>query len=191
MLKIPHRPSYSRIQLLLRVVFGLVYIALPHAIPLMVLAVVSLLLMPVAWVAVLFTGKYPRQLFNLETGLLTWQIRVNARLNNLADGYPPFGLKAVDSHVKVGIPYPERLNRQHLVLKLLFGWLYCGVPHLLVLTLRSIGTLLLMLLAFITVLILGRYPEAWHRFNVGTMEHTLRFRLYMGGMTDEYPPIIS
>lgn len=188
MLQVPHRAPYSRIQLLLRVVFGLVYIALPHVFPLMVLAVVSLLLMPVAWAAILITGKYPRPLFDFEVRLLTWQVRVNARLNNLADGYPPFGLKAVDRHVSVEIPFPARLSRPHLVLKLLLGWLYCGIPHLLVLTVRCIATLLLMVLAFITVLILGRYPEAWHRFNVGTMEHVLRVRLYLGGMTDEHPP---
>lgn len=187
MLRIPHHSSYSRLQLLLRTVFGMVYIALPHALPLMVLAVASLLLMPVAWAAILITGSYPRPLFRFEAGLLTWQYRVNARLYNLADGYPPFGLNAKDAHVQLSIPFPEQLGRAHLLLKLLLGWLYCGVPHLLVLTVRGFIGLFLMVAAFLTVLIAGRYPEGWHRFNTATLEHALRVRLYLGGMTDTYP----
>ncbi|MCF8257017.1 MAG: DUF4389 domain-containing protein [Flavobacteriales bacterium] len=186
-LTIAYQEEYSRVQLLLRVAFGVVYIALPHAIPLMVLAVVSLMLMPAAWVAVLLTREYPRALFDFEVALLRWQMRVNARLNNLTDGYPAFGLKAKDERVSVEIPYPEQLSRSHLLLKLCFGWLFCALPHIVVLIPRGIVTVLLMTLAFFTVLLMGRYPESWHRFNVGTMRHVLRVRLYLGGMTDTYP----
>ena len=186
-LHIAHLPHYSRLQLVVRMVAGVWYIMLPHALPLAVLAVVSVVLMPVAWVAILVSGRYPKALFAYEVGLLSWQMRVNARLLNLVDGYPAFGLQATDAHVALVIPMPHHLNRGHLLLKLLLGWAYCGIPHGAVLLLRGMVGLVVMTLAFCTVLVAGRYPQAWHAFMVSTLRHSLAVRLYMGGMTDHYP----
>jgi hypothetical protein len=118
-------------------------------------------------------------------------MRVNARLLNLADGYPAFGLHAMDPLVQVEIPYPAKLGRMHLVVKLLFGWVYCGIPHAVVLFIRALLGFVLMVLAFVTVLFAGQYPKAWHNYGVASMLHLLRVRLYMGGMTDAYPSFLK
>ncbi len=190
MLSIPHLSSYSRLQLVLRMVFGMVYIALPHAFPLMVLAVASVLLMPVAWAAVLLTGRYPRALFDFEVGLLAWQYRVNASLYNLVDGYPAFGLRADAGPVQLSVPFPERLGRLHLLLRLTLGWAYCALPHALMLLVKGLLMLPVMAVAAVAVLISGEYPKVLHRFCVNTLNHSLRARLYMGGMTDTYPSFL-
>jgi hypothetical protein len=187
MLSIPHISSYSRLQLVLRMVFGMLYIALPHALPLMVLAVASVLLMPVAWAAVLLTGRYPRALFDFEVGLLAWQYRVNASLYNLVDGYPAFGLRTDAGPVHLSVPFPERLGRLHLLLKLTLGWAYCALPHALMLLGKGLLMLPAMAVAAVAVLISGAYPKVLHRFCVNTLNHALRVRLYMGGMTDTSP----
>jgi hypothetical protein len=43
-------------------------------------------------------------------------------------------------------------------------------------------------IAWWVVLFTGKYPETWHAFNVGTFRWITRVQLYMGFMTDEYPP---
>lgn len=186
-LNIVHSPVYSRLQLLARLVAGPLYIMLPHALLLMPLALLSVLLMPVAWVAVLFRGSYPERLFAFEVGLLRWQLRVNASLYHLVDGYPRFGLGAEGGPVSLSVERPRTLGRIHLVVRLLFGWAYCLAPHLVVLVLRGLVMLLLMVLAAVTVLVAGKYPPSFHRFNVATLRHAMRVRLYMGAMTDTYP----
>jgi hypothetical protein len=186
-LDIAHSPHYSRLQLIARFVAGPLYIMLPHALLLMPLAVVSVVLMPVAWAAILITGQYPERLFRFEVGLLRWQLRVNASLYHLVDGYPRFGLGEDDGPVTFTVDRPERSGRVHLLVRLLLGWAYCLLPHLVVLLLRGVIMFVLMVVAAVSVLVTGKYPLPFHRFNVATLRHAMRVRLYMGAMTERYP----
>jgi hypothetical protein len=48
----------------------------------------------IAWFAILFTGRYPKGLFNFVVGVLRWNYRVDAYAFLLStDKYPPFSLK--------------------------------------------------------------------------------------------------
>ena len=46
----------------------------------------------VAWFVILFTGRYPRSLYEFSLGALRWTTRVEAYLLLLTDEYPPFTL---------------------------------------------------------------------------------------------------
>jgi hypothetical protein len=46
----------------------------------------------IAWFAILFTGRYPEGLYHFGSGVLRWNIRVDAYLLLLTDVYPPFSL---------------------------------------------------------------------------------------------------
>ncbi len=187
-LTIAHQEDYSRGELLLRAIFGFIYIAIPHSFLLAFFAIWSQIITFVAWWVILFTGRFPESFFEFNVKLMRWQIRVNARLYNLVDGYPSFWLDGTDELTSLEIPYPESLGRGHLLLKSFFGWLYCAIPHVFVLYFRLFATMVLMFLAFWSVLFTGSYPRSWHTFNVGTLRWALRINLYLGLMTDDYPP---
>jgi hypothetical protein len=71
-------------------------LAIPHYVVLAFLAVGVFFAVIFAWFAVLFTGKYPRGLFDFVVGVGRWQLRVAAYAWLLVtDRYPPFTLKAV------------------------------------------------------------------------------------------------
>ncbi len=68
-------------------------LAIPHYIVLFFLAIAAVVAVIVAWFAVLFTGRYPRGIFDFVEGVLRWGLRVEAYAFLLVtDRYPPFSL---------------------------------------------------------------------------------------------------
>jgi uncharacterized protein DUF4389 len=68
--------------------------AIPHLIVLVFLNIAWVLTSIVAWFAILFTGSYPRGLYDFAVGVLRWDLRVEAYLLLMRDEYPPFQLAA-------------------------------------------------------------------------------------------------
>lgn len=70
-------------------------LVLPHVIVLFFLWVASVLVVVAAWFAILFTGRYPRRMFDFVEGVMRWDQRVIAyALVLTTDTYPPFSLAA-------------------------------------------------------------------------------------------------
>ena len=68
-------------------------LAIPHYIVLSFLNIIAFVLVVIAWFAILFTGRYPKDLFNFVVGVLRWNLRVVAYAFLLTtDRYPPFRL---------------------------------------------------------------------------------------------------
>ncbi len=69
-------------------------LAIPHYIVLVFLGVAAFLSVVIAWFAIIFTGRYPRRLFDFVVGVDRWSLRVGAYMWLLiTDRYPPFSLK--------------------------------------------------------------------------------------------------
>jgi hypothetical protein len=69
-------------------------LAIPHVIVVVVLSIIATFLIVIAWFAILFTGRYPRALFDFVVGVGRWAIRVEAYAMLLVtDRYPPFSMQ--------------------------------------------------------------------------------------------------
>jgi len=70
------------------------FLAIPHYIVLFFLFFVAFVVVVIAWFAILFTGRYPRGLFDFVVGVGRWALRVDAYAWLLVtDRYPPFSLR--------------------------------------------------------------------------------------------------
>jgi len=69
------------------------FLAIPHYIVLFFLAIAAIVVVIVSWFAILFTGRYPQDLFDFVVGVFRWYLRVVAYAFLLTtDRYPPFRL---------------------------------------------------------------------------------------------------
>ncbi|MGB8021443.1 MAG: DUF4389 domain-containing protein [Candidatus Nanopelagicales bacterium] len=70
------------------------FLIIPHVVVLALLAVGAVFAVFFAWFAILFTGRYPRALFDYVVGVMRWGLRVDAYAGLLVtDRYPPFSLR--------------------------------------------------------------------------------------------------
>ena len=125
-------------------------LVIPHLIVLLFLWAAFVVLTIVALFPILFTGRYPRVIFDFNVGVLRWTWRVSYySYSALAtDRYPPFSLSSRDYLANLEVEYPERLSRGLVLIK---WWLEGG---------RGAGLVtLLALFGAVGLLFNGRYPR--------------------------------
>ncbi len=66
--------------------------AIPQMIVLYFVAIAACIIWFISWWAILFTGKYPKGMFNFVSGYLRWMTRVSGYYFLLTDKYPPFSM---------------------------------------------------------------------------------------------------
>src|SRR5205085_1961518 len=178
-------------------------LAIPHFIVLFFLFVAFMVVGVVAFFAILFTGRYPRGLFDFNVGVLRWSWRVGFYSYSAlgTDKYPPFTLKDVpDYPARLEVEYPDSLSRCLVLVKC---WLL-SIPHYLVIAVFVGGAWaesgidrlygggglvgLLVLFAGAMLLFAGRYPKPLYDFVLGMNRWVFRVGAYGALMTDVYPP---
>ena len=69
-----------------------IFLAIPHLIAIWALGIAWGVTTVIAWLAILFTGRFPEGLYRFGVGVFQWNMRVEAYLLLLRDEYPPFSL---------------------------------------------------------------------------------------------------
>jgi hypothetical protein len=185
------------------------FLAIPHFVVLAFLLVALVVATVIAGFAIVFTGRYPRSLFDFNVGVLRWSWRVAFYVYGAlgTDRYPPFTLARTDYPADLEVVYPEHPSRGLVLVK----WLL-AVPHLLIVGVIvgdflsypwlasngwSPGVLpvggysllnLLVVVAGFFLLITGRYPRGLFDVLVGVNRWLYRVIGYVALMHDDYPP---
>ena len=182
-------------------------LAIPHYIVLVFLWLAFFVLTVVAFVAILVTGRYPRGIFEFNVGVLRWSWRVAFYSYGAlgSDRYPPFTLDEVpDYPATLELAYPASLSRGLVLVK----WWLLAIPHYVVVGIFLGGgyavaeatdwvwavgleaglITTLVLFAAVALLFTTRYPQGIFDFVLGLDRWVARVGVYVGLMTDSYPP---
>lgn len=164
------------------------FLAIPHFIVVQILGYVQVVLVVIAWFAILFTGNIPRGLFDFMAMILRYQWRTNSYAFFMRESYPPFAFDAQnldpgDDPARLSVEYPERLSRLLIFVK----WLLV-IPHVIALLFVFIAGFFAAIAAFFAVLFTGKWPEGLRNFMIGVTRWSTRVSAYFLLMTDVYPP---
>jgi Domain of unknown function (DUF4389) len=182
-------------------------LAIPHYIVLFFLWIAFAVVTFIAFFAILFTGRYPKGMFEFNVGVLRWSWRVGFYSFSAlgTDKYPPFTLGRTDYPATLDVAYPAQLSRGLVLVK----WWLLAIPHYFVIALIGSGWWfgwwdrgdgpwtvrggfgligLLVLFAGISLLFRGRYPSGIFAFVMGLNRWLYRVVAYVTLLTDTYPP---
>jgi hypothetical protein len=182
-------------------------LVIPHVIVLVFLWIAFIVVWVISLFAILFTGRYPRALFDFNVGVLRWTWRVGFYSYSAlgTDRYPPFSLDDVpDYPARLTVEYPPSLSRGLVLVK----WWLLALPHYLVVSILAGGAWagvnaanddstwtsgggligLLVFIAGVVLLFTGRYQQTIFDLVMGLNRWVFRVVAYAALMTDKYPP---
>ncbi|HEX4679105.1 MAG TPA: DUF4389 domain-containing protein [Gaiellaceae bacterium] len=172
-------------------------LAIPHFVCLAFLWIAYIVLTIVAFFAVLFTGRYPRGIFNFNVGVLrwTWRVAFYSYSALATDRYPPFTLAEVpDYPAQLAVDYPAWQRRGFP----LIGWWLLGIPQYVIAGILGGSTVgwqwsggligVLILVAAVMLLFKSEYPRGIFDLVMGFNRWVIRAGVYGSLLTPVYPP---
>jgi hypothetical protein len=172
-------------------------LVIPHLLILVFLWIAFVVLSVVVFFAIVFTGRYPRAIFDFNLGVLRWTWRVSFYSYSAlgTDRYPPFTLAEVpDYPATLEIAYPEQLSRTLVLVK----WWLLAIPQYILIGIFAGGwgaqvwgpglIGVLVLYAGVSLLFRERYPTDMFDLVMGLNRWIYRVAAYAALMSDVYPP---
>lgn len=165
-------------------------LVIPHLVVAYVLAIVAEILMFVAWLLGVITGKIPEGILSFIAMSIRYNTRAQTYALFLREEYPPFGFDTTltdpgdDSRVRVNFA-AELEGRNRLTI---FFRLFMIIPHAIVLGILAIVFYVVMIIAWFAVIIMGSWPTGLRNFVVGFIRWGTRVNGYFSLLTDKYPP---
>lgn len=164
-------------------------LAIPHAVIAYAFSFLGSAVAVISWFVILFTGKLPQGLANLQIMVQRYRTRVQSYSGFLFADYPPFefGSSPTDPGGSPAIVWfePELEGRNRLTV----GFrIILAIPVAVVYVLVSIAAAVVWFIAFFAIIFTGRWPEGMRSFVVRVTRFGIQVGAYVGLLTDRYPP---
>lgn len=176
--------QYPQQQLSRGLLFAKWILAIPHFLIVSALGNLQGVITLIAFFAILFTKRYPRELFDFYVKCNRWAANVTAYAGFFRDEYPAFGWdRGQYPPVTFDVEYPRELSRWLIFVKWLLAF-----PHYIALAVMFLIAVFVWIVAWFAILFTGQFPRGMFDFLVGVLRWSYRVQLYAGLLRDEYPP---
>jgi len=146
------------------------------------LGAVAWILAVISWFTIVILGEHMPAIRRFTRFYLRWRVRALAYLMLLEDRYPPFDDTAYPASVSVVDPAGAR-DRVTVGLRILLA-----IPHFIALAFVMLAWWLTAIVAWVLILLTGRYPQGLYDFGAGALRWLIRVEGYMLLLVDDYPP---
>jgi hypothetical protein len=161
-------------------------VAIPWLIVGIFYGLAAMVVVLIAWFALVILGRYPTGMYSFVGGVLRFSMRVTAFVSLQTDAWPSFGLSEDPAYpVRIRIAPPAARQSR---LKALFRIILI-IPLVFVSFLFSYLQQYIALIAWVTIVFRGYQPAAIHNALAFTNGWITRASSYMLLMRDEYPPV--
>jgi hypothetical protein len=160
-------------------------VGIPWIIVLTIYGIVAEIAAVIAWFAIVFTGQYPRGLYDFNAKFVRLAGRVGAFLYLATDEYPPFNGDPDDSYpVRVGIPEPLPVyDRLKTGLRLIFG-----IPVAVLNWVQGLIVFVVYVVGWFAILFTGELSEGLFNPLRSGLAYQTRASAYFLLLTEEWPP---
>jgi len=161
------------------------FVAIPWLIVAYLYGIGSSIVATLAWFAMVFTGRYPQQLYDFNVGYLRMVNRANAFTYLMTDEYPPFGgEEAPEYPIRIGVaPALDKYSRA----KAFFRYII-GIPMMFLAFVQAIILMVVTFIAWFAILFTGKHPEGLFKTARSAMAYLTRTSAYFLLITETYPP---
>ncbi len=161
-------------------------VAIPWLIVAFFFGLAALVVILVAWFALIILGRYPQGMYDFVGGFLRFSMRVNAFITLQTDAWPPFGFGEEPAYpVRVRIAPPAARQSR---LKAFFR-LILAIPLFVMSMIFSYLIQYVAIAAWVTIVFRGYQPAGIHNALAFTNGWIARANSYIYLMRDEYPPV--
>jgi hypothetical protein len=159
-----------------------VFLAIPHFVWSYLLNIAYQVVLVIAWVGAVFIGRMPSGLGEFIGRYVRYQARLYGYMLLLTDKYPPFEDDAGETYA-VNVAFnPGPLNRLSVLFRLILA-----VPGFIVMGLVGAGVMLVLPVAWLLTLILGRLPTPLWEAHAAYVRYSTRFIAFVSLLTAEQP----
>jgi hypothetical protein len=162
-------------------------LAIPHFIVMYVWAIAVFFAVVAAWFALLFTGKYPRSLYDFAAGFLRYSTAVYGYITLLTDEYPPFAGDTTNYPVRIRVPEPKpEYDRLKVLLRI-----FLAIPVAIIAYAMQVVYTVGSIIAWFAIVILGKQPKGLQDMIVLGLSYQQRAYAYIMLLTEDWPPFLD
>ena len=185
MYPVTYEADYQRERNRLTTFFRLI-VAIPWLIVAYIYVIAQMVVVLIAWFAILILGRFPEGMYNFVGGVLRFSERVNGFMYLQTDAWPPFGI-GEDPQYPVRVNFHPPAAKQSR-LKAFFR-IILAIPLLVLSYAMSYALMAIAAISWLTIVFRGYQPAAIHNAIAYLMGWNTRATAYMFLMRDEYPPV--
>jgi hypothetical protein len=181
--------KFSRLGAVLRLL-GIYSIRLiPHFVVAFIYCALSMIVGSLNWIVILFTGESVDDFAEIQEKTIRGLLSLSACLFDVVEEVPRYaGGRDIDYSLQMDVTYPINYSRILAFLRLsVVGIFILALPHIVLLMLLSVGSILICLVGLISVIATRRWPNILFDFMIRYYRYTTNVISYISGVIDKYP----